>query len=544
MNICIEIEHSCHMNALFLYIQNILGNPVRISQKLKLIIIIYSSNRGEIMKKLAIIVGSGIGGLSTALRLLSNGYDVKIYEKQGTIGGKTNKLVHGPFSFDLTASILMHRRIYEETFSDANLNYMDYLDFIEVDPTYRCFYYDKVQYDFGRDLVSLINTLESISTDNSIGYLQFLSDVYERYIIANDHFLQKTFESPSDFFKPSSLVSALRTKSLSTSHQLISKYIKDEKLQNFLAYQSLYVGISPYDGPSIYTLVPVVSQLYGLWHLKGGMYSYVKALEKAIFQLGGEITTNYTVDEILISDGKAVGIKSKDKPDIFSDLVISNADFPYTMDNLIKNEDHKGKYTPSKLEKMKYSCSTFIIYLGLKKKYPQLAVHNLYINDNFKKNIDFAFTGKLPTEPSFYIYCPTRIDSSIIKSEGECISIVVRVPNLFFDNITWDDNTKKTLRNKTISALKNIQGLEDLEENIEYESYLTPEDLEDNFNSYGGAAFGLSPTLIQTNYFRPQFKSETVKNLYFVGSSVHPGPGVSIVLLSSKLLVQEIIKEK
>jgi phytoene desaturase len=495
------------------------------------------------MKKSVLIIGSGIGGLSTAVRLLSKGYDVKVYEKEKTIGGKTNQLVHSPFTFDLTASILMKREIYEEVFYDANLDYKDYIEFMKVEPIYRSFYPDGTSYDFTRDLVSLIKNLESISKEAAIGYMKFLSAVYERYIIANDHFLQQSFESLFDFFNASTLKNALKTKSFSTSQELISEYIKDEKLQKFLCYQSLYVGISPYEGPSIYTLVPVISQLYGLWHLKGGMYSYIKALEKAIYQLGGKIEINYAVDEIIISADKAIGIKSKEKEAAFADIIISNADFPYTMDTLIKSDIHKGKYTTNKLENLKYTCSTFIIYLGLKKKYPQLSVHNLYLNLDFKKNIDSAFTGQLPINPSFYMYCPSKIDDSMIASDGECISIVVRVPNLFFRNITWNDDTVKFMRNNTISALKNIPGLEDIEENIIYENYLTPQNLKDSFNSYGGTAFGLSPTLTQTNYFRPHLKSDNVKNLYFVGSSVHPGPGVSIVLLSSKLVVQEILKD-
>lgn len=494
------------------------------------------------MKKTAIIIGSGIGGLSLAVRLLSKGYDVKIFEKQSTIGGKTNQLVHDVFTFDLTASILMNREIFEEVFSCAGLDYKDYLEFSKIDPTYRCFYTDGTRYDFTSDLVSLTKTLESVSAEDSIGYLKLLSEVYERYLIASDNFLQKSFDNPADFFKPSSIMNSFRTKAFSTSHQLVSKYVKDERLQKFLCYQALYVGISPYEGPSIYTLVPVVSQLYGLWQLKGGMYSFVKALENVIYSLGGEIITNYNVNEILISDGKAAGIKGENNAAVYGDVIISDVDFPYTMESLIKDDVYKGKYTSDKLDNMKYSCSTFIIYLGLKKKYPQLSVHNLYLNDNFKENIDYAFTGKLPDRPSFYMYCPTRIDSSMIKIDGECISIVVRVPNLLFSNITWDDKTVKLLRNNIISALKNIQGLGDIEENIVYESYLTPQDLKDDFNSYAGAAFGLSPTLTQTNYFRPHLKSETVKNLYFVGSSVHPGPGVSIVLLSSRLAAQEIIK--
>jgi phytoene desaturase len=494
------------------------------------------------MKKSVLIIGSGIGGLSTAVRLLSKGYDVNVYEKEKTIGGKTNQLIHHPFTFDLTASILMNREIYEEVFHDSNLDYKNYIEFIKVDPIYRSFYPDGTLYDFTRDLVSLIKTLESFSTEDAIGYMKFLSEVYERYTIANNHFLQQSFESPIDFFKPSSLINALKTKAFSTSHQFISEYIKNEKLQKFLCYQSLYVGISPYEGPSIYTLVPVISQLYGLWHLKGGMYSYVKALEKAIYQLGGVIERNYEVDEIIISGDKAIGLRAKKKDAVFGDIVISNADFPYTMDTLIKNDIHKGQYTTSKVNNLKYTCSTFIIYLGLKKKYPQLSVHNLYLNVDFKKNIDSAFTGQLPINPSFYIYCPTRIDDSMITSDGECISIVVRVPNLFFKYITWNEDTVRFIRSKTISALKNIPGLGDIEDNIIYENYLTPQDLKDNFNSFGGTAFGLSPTLTQTNYFRPHLKSDNLKNLYFVGGSVHPGPGVSIVLLSSKLVVQEILK--
>ncbi len=495
------------------------------------------------MKKSVLIIGSGIGGLSTALRLLSKGYDVKVYEKEKTIGGRTNQIVHHPFTFDLTASILMNREIYEEVFSDANLDYRNYIEFLKIDPIYRSFYPDGTIYNFTRDLVTLIKNLESISIEDSIGYMKFLSEVYERYTVANNHFLRQSFESPVDFFKISSLKNALKTKAFSTSHQLISEFIKDEKLQEFLCYQSLYVGISPYEGPSIYTLVPAVSQLYGLWHLKGGMYSYVKALEKAINQLGGVIETNYAVNEIIISGDKAIGIKSKAKESVFADIIISNADFPYTMDALLKNDIHRGKYTAGKLADLKYTCSTFIIYLGLKKKYPQLSVHNLYLNVDFKKNIDSAFTGDLPINPSFYMYCPTKIDDSMIAGEGECLSIVVRVPNLFFRNIAWNGDTVRFMRNKTLSALKNIPGLEDIEENIIYENYLTPQNMKDNFNSYGGTAFGLSPTLTQTNYFRPHLKSDVVKNLYFVGSSVHPGPGVSIVLLSSKLAVQEILKD-
>ena len=337
------------------------------------------------------------------------------------------------------------------------------------------------------------------------------------------------------------MTEALKLKTLSTSYDFISKYIENEKLRKFLAFQSLYVGISPYHGPNIYTLIPAISQIHGIFHIKGGMYSYIKALEKIIFELGGNIKTNVSAEEIIISDGKAVGIRTRDGIDK-GDIIISNADFPYTMKNLIKEKEAKGKYTDEKLSDMKYSCSTFMIYLGLKKRYSDLLVHNMYLGDDFKENINGAFIGKLPDKPSLYIYCPSRIDETMAKDNKESLNITVRVPNLLFNNIKWDNSTILNLRNKVFNELRKIKGLEDIEENILYENYLTPEDLLVSYNSYGGTAFGLSPTLTQTNYFRPHFKLDNVDNLYFVGSSVHPGSGVSLVLLSSKHVSEEIIK--
>jgi len=492
------------------------------------------------MSKKVIIIGSGIGGLATALRLLKNGYKVEIYEKDETIGGRVNILETETFRFDLTASILMMPDLYKEIFSYVNKDYRDYLEVIQINPTYRLFSADKTALDFNNNISSLTTALEKISKEDSLGYFKFISHVYEKYLIANEYFLQRSQEDSKDFFNFATFPKALKINTLSTAYDYISKYIKNEKLREFLAFQSMYVGISPFNGPNIYTLIPVVSQLYGLWHLKGGMYSFVKALTKLVDELGGTITTGVTVEEILFLKGKAIGIKTS-KGIEKGDVVVCNADFPYAMKNLVKDQCYKDKYSDKKISEMKYTCSTFIIYLGLRKEYPQLAVHNIYLGENFKENIESAFTGSLPKNPSFYIYCPSRIDRSMVKNEGDCLNIMLRVPNLFFKEIIWDKNRINLLTNTILKELKNINGLEDVEENIEYINYLTPLDMECKFNAYGGTAFGLSPTLTQTNYFRPHFKASKADNLFFVGSSVHPGPGISLVLNSSKLVTEEIL---
>ncbi|WP_113673398.1 phytoene desaturase family protein [Vallitalea guaymasensis] len=495
------------------------------------------------MNKSVIIVGAGVGGLATAVKLLSKGYNVTIYEKNNRIGGRVNLIETDNFRFDLTASILMTPEIYKDVFRYVGKDYKDYINFIDLDPIYRAFYFDGTHFDLFRDIGKLTESLEALSKKDSIGYYKFLSKVYEKYLIANKYFLNNSFSQPLDFFNFVSLQKMLKINTFSNAYSHISSYIDSDNLRNLIAFQSLYVGISPFDGPNIYNLVPTISQLYGLTHLEGGMYSYIEALEKMIYEFGGKIITDTPVEEIVIENGSATGIKSKSGIDK-ADIVVCNADFPYAIKELIKDNEAKGKYTDKKISKMKYSCSTFIMHLGLKKKYPKLSVHNIYIGDDFEKNIQSAFFKNLPENPSLYIYCPSKIDDTMAKEDMECMNITVRVPNLLSNDITWNEETINIMKDRVFAQLSNIEGLSDIQENIIYESVTTPYDMLTRFNSYGGTSFGLSPTLLQTNYFRPHIKSPTVDDLYFVGNSVHPGTGISIVLLSSKLVVEEILKAR
>jgi len=493
------------------------------------------------LKKKVIIIGAGVGGLATAVRLLSRGYDVTIYEKEGNAGGRVNILNRQGFSFDLTASILLLPKEFQEVFQWADRDYRDYVKFKRVDPLYRVHDNGGGTFDLHSDLTDCIDALESLSIDDARGYLNFLADSYQKYQIANRRFLQKSYSHVGDFINTKVLINGLKLRTLSTSYDFISKYIKNKKLRELLCFQAFLIGISPYEGPNIYTILPCVSQLYGLWYIEGGMYSYVKALEKLIHELGGRVILNTPVTEILISHNNAVGVKTESETEK-SDIVVCSADFPYAMKELIKDKKAKDRYSGEKLDKMDYSCSTFVLYLGLKKKYPRLTLHNLYMGSHFKKSIEQAFTGYLPQDPILYMYCPSSMDESMAPPDMECLSITVRVPNLSFGKIKWNEDRIKTMRDTILNQLSRIKGLEDIGENIVFEEYLTPLDLSTRFNSYHGTAFGLSPTLIQSNYFRPKIKSPRVDNLYFVGNSVHPGNGISLVLLSSRLAAEEILK--
>ena len=494
------------------------------------------------MKEKVVIIGAGIGGLSCAVRLLSQGFDVKVYEKNSSIGGKVNRFTCNDFTFDLTASIMMMPSAYDEVFHWAEKKSEDYLEYIWLDPLYRVFYSDRTFFDFSSDIKRLTKTLDSISHKDTAGFLKIISEGLRKYHIADEYFLSKSFNNAKDFYNPVTLWNAFRIHTLSDSYSFVSKYVKNEKLRQFLSFQAMYIGSSPYDAPNIYTLIPSTTFSYGLPYIKGGMYSYVLALEKLIDELGGRILKSCEIKEIVIKGSTAIGVID-DTGFEPSDIVVCNADFPYAVTSLLPPYADFGKYTPKAVSKMSYSCSTFMLYLGINRRLPSLQVHNILINKDFRKNINAAFKGQLPYSPSLYIYCPSRVDGSVAPEGCECLNVMLRVPNLLEGNIDWSQYTVSGLEDIMLQALSSMEGLSDIRNCIVVKRHSTPELFMDEFNSYAGSAFGLSHNLRQTNYFRPQVKLPNIKGLYFTGASVHPGAGVSIVLDSSRLATRQILED-
>lgn len=491
------------------------------------------------LKKKTIIIGGGVAGLASAVRLQSKGYDVEIYEKESTIGGKMNQIKESGFTFDTGPTIVMMPEVYKDVFRAAGKNPDDYMEMQQLDPIYSIFYSDGERVQVSTDLVHLTDYLEGISEKDSSGYLKYVSETYDRYLIAKNHFIDKTFRKPTDFYNPSTLMNALRLKTFDSAYNSISKYIEDDKLKKLLSFQTLYIGISPYNGPSIYNIIPLIEMIYGVWFIKGGMYSLIKGMEKLFLELGGTIHTNMEVDEILISEKSAYGIRIGDS-EIKSDIVLCDADFPYAMKNLIADEDNRKKYTDKKIDKMDYSCSCLMFYLGIDHKLDQFDLHNILFSADFDGNIEDIFEGRLPKDASMYFYCPSKLDDTLAPVGQEALYILIPIPNLTHESIAWDEDTLGSYREEVFRKIETLPGMDNFRDHIVFEKTYTPKDFKEKFNTYNGATFGLSPTLMQSNYFRPQNKFKEIENLYFAGSSVHPGAGVPIVLTSAKLAVENI----
>lgn len=495
----------------------------------------------EVVKKV-IVIGAGTAGLAAAVRLQHAGYDVHLYEKNDQVGGKMYQIKEQGFTFDVGPTIVMMPDIYREVFEICGKDPQEYLPMQKIDPMLSLCFPNEEPFEMSSDLVSLTTLLEGISEEDTQGYFEYLASIYKRYQIAKKAFIMRSFRSFWDFYNPKSLLEGFKLHTFNDAYSSISKFVKDERLRKALAFQTLYIGVSPYNGPSLYTIIPMIELIYGIWFIKGGMYSLASGMERLFIELGGTLHLNTSVEEITLENKKATGIRTKDGQ-VMSDYVVCNADFPYAMKTLLPNEQQRGKYTDKKIDQMEYSCSCFILYLGLDKKYPVKSLHTIRFAKDFEKNINDIFeNGQLPEDPSFYLYVPSSIDEDLAPKDHEAVYILVPVPELSKNNV-WNEEVTQTFRQEILDLVKTETVFSDIEEHIVVEKMYTPETFKENFNAYNGATFGLKPTLKQSNYYRPHNKFDYADNLYFCGSSTHPGAGVPIVLTSAKLAVEELLKD-
>ena len=230
------------------------------------------------MDEHVIVVGGGIGGLCSGIYLSNKGFQVTIVEKNETLGGKINIINDKDFKFDLTASIVMTPKIYTDVFTDVDKNYKNYFTIMPLSPIYRVFYYDKTYCDFYSENNKMINELEKVFPGSSVEFIEFLSKSYKKYYLSKKKFLDRPMIDINEIINLSSIKSLMEIKPLSNTVSYLSRIINNEKIRNYLIFSTMYIGVDPYKNSNIYTLIPAISHMYGLWYIKGGLYTYIKAL--------------------------------------------------------------------------------------------------------------------------------------------------------------------------------------------------------------------------------------------------------------------------
>lgn len=367
--------------------------------------------------------------------------------------------------------------------------------------------------------------------------------MYQRYQVAVKYFITRPFRKATDIYNPFMLWQAWKLKTFDSADKMMAGFMPDADLQRMLSFQTLYIGVSPKKGPSLYNIIPMIELLYGVWFIKGGMHTMAKGMAKVFQELGGKIHYHAEVSEILIHNRRVRGLKVNGK-NLRTDYVVCNADFPYAMTELVKDRAARGKYTPEKIKKMEYSCSCLVFYWGVKGKYPDLAGHTFIISEDLDDNLNSIFDGRRIKDPSVYLHVPSQLDASMAPQGNSAFYVLIPVSELKTAQYQWTEENIDYYRQKAIAALENLNGLKGIGEKIEVEKFFTPEDFKEHFHAYRGATFGLQPTFGQSNHLRPQAKARYCEGLYFAGSSIHPGAGVPIVIESGKICAEELRRDE
>jgi phytoene desaturase len=482
------------------------------------------------------IIGAGPGGLTAAMLLAHKGFEVTVLEKAEEVGGRSAPITIGDYKFDTGPTFLMMKHVLDDIFESCDRKSTDYLKFKFLDPMYQLNFQDfSIQMNSNEEKMQV--EIDRVFPEMQEGLKKFYSRERKRYekIIKN---LYRDYSSLTSFLSPK-LLAALPSFFLGGSiFDNLGNYFEEEKLRVCFTFQSKYLGMSPWECPAAFTMIPFVEHEYGIYHVIGGLNQISKAMAKVVEEENGQIITNKTVKKITTSGKKVTGVKLEDGKEMVFDKVIINADFGYSMTNLFEPNKIK-KYTAEKLEKKKFSCSTFMLYLGIDKIYPEIH-HNIIFANDYRKNIDEIQEGILSEDFSFYVQNASVTDKTLAPAGKSAVYVLVPVPNNQ-SNIDWDSE-ESNFKEKILRRIEERTSMKDLKDHIEVEKIITPKQWEQNYNVYIGATFNLAHNLSQMLYFRPHNRNEELKNLYLVGGGTHPGSGLPTIYISGILTAGLISK--
>ena len=482
-----------------------------------------------------------MGSLAAAIRLGAMGFDVEVFEKNDQPGGRVGRLEADGFTFDTGPSLLLMTDTYRELFSFAGRDLDDYLRLIPLNANYRVNFGDGDSLTIHRTLPELIKELERIEPGVTPRFYRFLEDACHKYRLGRSEFVERDFEGARDFFGLRNLRLLLKTRALSNYYRSVSRFFRTEKLRQAFSLQTMYLGLSPFEAPAVYSLLPYTELAEdGLWFPEGGMYSLIEAMEKLASELGVRFRFNSPVEEVVVTKGRARGVRVNGE-EVGADAVLVGADLPYAYRELLKGSADRD-FGLRRREKLEYTASAFMLYLGIDGKLDHMLHHNFYLSERYRENFEEIFRRRrLPQDPSFYAVVPSRTEPRMAPEGMESLFALVPVPHLG-EGVDWERRGEAfaAFREKVYGLLEKRCGIENVRDRVVYEKVRTPLDWREDYNLEEGAAFGIGHGILQVGYFRPPMVSKGVEGLYFVGASTRPGTGVPLVTIGARLVAERI----
>ncbi len=477
--------------------------------------------------KNVVVIGAGFGGLSVAAFLAKDGYNVTVIEKNNSIGGRARVWREAGFKFDMGPSWYLMPDAFENFFAEFGKKPSDYYQLHRLDPSYRIYFQDEFV-DIAASLQKNMELFESIEPGAGKQLQEYLKQARYQYEVSMKEFLYKDFRSVFDFFNKRMLIEGSKLHVFQNLDAFTQRFFKSEKLRKILEYSMVFLGGAPKNTPALYSVINHADFNLGVWYPMGGFGAVAEGIRKLAEEYGAKFIFEENVLAVHTQNGQAVSVET-DKQTYPCDIVVANADYHHVETQLLEVSDRT--YSESYWQKRTMAPSAFIIYLGLSKKLLNVKHHMLFLDNDWVRHFNAIFQKPAwPSDPSYYVCCPSQTDSDVAPEGSENLFFLVPIASGLEDTLEIRDQ----YYHKIINHFEKSIG-QTVSDAVKVKRLFSLNDFSADYNAYKGTALGLSHTLSQTSLFRPRTKSKKVHNLYFVGQFTQPGIGVPMTLISGQL---------
>lgn len=478
-----------------------------------------------------VVIGAGFAGIATALRLRALGHEVSLLERLDSLGGRAQVFERGGYRHDAGPTVITAPFLFDELFELFDEKLEEHLDFVPLDPFYRFHFADGSQFDYCASVEDTLTEIRRFSSDDADGYLKLLEKSKKVYDVGFKQLVHRPFTRVWDMLKQ--VPALLLLKCYRTVAQMVNSHLKHPLIRQAFSIHPLLVGGNPFKTTAIYTLIHYLERRWGVFFCMGGTGKLVQELGSLMERQGINIVLEADVDEIIVENRRAKGVRLSNNQVIDADIVVFGGDPETCYEHLLP----KTKRRLPRIKKQ-YSMGLFVLYFGTKKLYPEVAHHSIWMGPRFKELLAEIFDAKQMSEDfSLYVHRPTATDKSFAPKDCESFYVLCPVPNLQGD-VDWEKEAP-ILRDRIVSSLEETI-LPDLRSVIDEVFWMTPEDFARDYRSMHGAGFSIEPRLTQSAWFRFHNRDSAISNLYFVGAGTHPGAGLPGVVSSAKV-VEELL---
>ena len=472
------------------------------------------------------------------------GADVTVFERHAKVGGRSATIeAHSPagnFRFDTGPTFFLYPRVLADIFAACGRRLEDEVELIRLDPQYHLVFESGGEIRATNDLDRLAIEIGRFAQADAAALPRFMADNRAK-LAAFKPILESPFHSALDLLRPDMLRSLKLMRPHRTVDSDLATYFGDERVRLAFSFQSKYLGMSPFRCPSLFTILSFMEYEFGVFHPRGGCGAVMTAMARVARDMGVRFRMSEPVREITFAGRRATGVRT-DTGHTAVDALVVNADFAHSMATLVPDRLRR-RWTDRKIATKKFSCSTFMLYLGIKGELPDLSHHTIFLSREYRRFVADIEDGKAPpSEPSFYVQNACVTDPALAPPGCSTLYVLVPVGNRVGAGLDWEGE-KSRYRALILRQLEKL-GIQDIEQRIVFEQVLTPSDWEEDLNVFRGATFNLAHNLRQMLHWRPRNRFEDLDGVYLVGGGTHPGSGLPVIFegarITSRLMVEDL----